>query len=632
LVKDVPGGDEWLHELKFDGYRILCFLRDGAVRLISRNGLNWTPRFGPIAAAAAALPVSEAILDGEVVVQKADGTTDFQALQNVLEGKYDKDLVYYVFDLPYCSGYDLTQTPLIERKRLLQELIAAAPEKAAAIKFSDHIQGNGPAVFRKACSFALEGIVSKRGDSRYEQKRTRTWAKAKCVHRQEFVVGGYTDPSGARSGFGALVIGYHDQHGDLIYCGRVGTGFNEQTLARLTRALKKLETPKPPFKNPPQGREAKGVHWVRPKMVIDVEFGSWTKDGILRHPSFQGVREDKAANEVRREMPAMAEASEEEPQPPRRPSARPRARSGRSQKEAASAIAGITITNPDRVLYPEQNVTKRELAGFYERIADWILPHVVGRPLSVVRCPQGRSGKCFFQKHVTEQMGEAIRAVPIRERGGVKNYIAVEDRAGLITLIQFGVLELHPWGARADDVERPDRAVFDLDPGPSVKWPQVIKAARLLRSSLQSFGLESYVKLTGGKGLHVVLPLQRRTTWDDLKNFARAIAQSVARAEPDQFLITASKSKRQGKIFIDYLRNARGATSVAAYSTRARPGAPVSTPLAWDELSADVGPDHFHVSNLLKRLERLTRDPWDGFFDRRQSITAAMLRQGQKSG
>lgn len=631
LVPTVPEGDDWLHELKFDGYRLLAFIDDGKVKLITRRGQNWTSKFRKIAQAMAELPVKQAILDGEVVVQNPDGTTDFQALQNVLDGTRDDDLLYYSFDLPYCNGYDLTHAPLSERKEVLRQIVSAQDD-AAPIRFSDHIQGEGREVFANACRFALEGIISKRADSHYVQRRTATWTKSKCLHRQEFVIGGFTDPSGARTGFGALLVGYFDKDAKLVYCGRVGTGFNEKTLSSLHARLRRKESDEPAFSNPPQGREARGVHWVEPELVAEVEFGSWTRSHVLRHPSFQGLRLDKKAKEVTLEKPQPVSKGKSKPSASARRSKRhsKTTRSRRRNSHAAeqkSRVAGVALTNPDRVLYPEQKVTKLELAHFYESIQDWILPHVVKRPLSLVRCPRGHTGDCFFQKHLKEIAGDAIQKVAIKEKSGTRDYVSISDLSGLVALVQIGVLEIHPWGCRTDNVERPDRLVFDLDPAPGVAWAHVIDAAKLLRHRLEELELQSFVKATGGKGLHVVAPIQRRIGWDDLKAFAKAIAEGLVREQPDKYISTASKSKRKGKIFIDYLRNGRGATSIAAYSTRARAGAPVATPLRWDELTAATGPADFTVENLPTRMKKLKKDPWNDFFRVRQSITAAARRK-----
>lgn len=645
LVKSPPAGDEWRHEIKYDGYRILCFLAGGRVHLFTRHQNDWTARFPTVADEAGQLPVENAILDGEVVALNPDGTTNFQALQNAFTSGRDRNLVYFVFDLPYCQGYDLSRTPLVERKQLLKTLLGKLRPKARHLRYSDDIQGQGETVFRQACQYKMEGIVSKRSDSTYEQRRTHTWLKIKCLNRQEFVIVGYTEPGGARTAFGALLLAYHDQTGRLIYCGRVGTGFSEAALRRIHGYLKERAQQLPPVTNPPTGAEGRGVHWVRPELVAEVEFGSWTREGILRHPSFLGLREDKRADEVVRENGvgslaqdrAESAAARHSAKPSReRQTTKPSRGQSRGNPTAATAvaaradelvIAGVRLTHPDRVLYPEQQVTKAALAEYYTTVADWILPHIVNRPLAVVRCPEGRVKNCFHQKHVSESLPDTIHGVRIREKNQARSepdavQITISDLAGLISLVQFGVLEIHPWGARTDNIERPDRLYFDLDPAPEVNWEQVIQAARELRALLDELGLESFVKTSGGKGLHVIVPIARRCDWNQAHAVTRAVAQRLARVAPQRYLATMSKSRRPGKIFIDYFRNARGATTVAPYSTRARPGAPVSTPLAWDELSPEIGPASYTVKNIPQRLAKLKRDPWEKLFITRQTISA----------
>jgi bifunctional non-homologous end joining protein LigD len=529
-------------------------------------------------------------------------------------------MVYFLFDVPFYGGYDLTMVPLAARKQLLAGLLAAMAPAHRTLRFSDHFPGNGDIVFEQACRLQLEGIVSKRADSLYLQKRTRTWLKIKCLERQEFVIGGYTEPGGSRQGFGALLVGYYEGQGRFVFAGRVGTGFNEKMLRELSRRLQERERPEPPFANPPTGREARGVHWVAPELVVEVDFTGWTEDSVLRHPAFKGLREDKSPREVVREQPQPLASLEPGPAGPRT-----RAASG-------SRIAGVKLTNPERVYYPGVGVTKEELARFYEEIGDWVLPWVAGRPLTLVRCPEGQEGECFYQKHLNETMPPALKGVEVRERTGTETYVYLEDLPGLVTLVQLGVLEFHPWGARVDDVERPDLMIFDLDPGEDVAWEAVVTGARLLRERLVDLGLESFLKTTGGKGLHVVVPLVRRAGWDEVKDFARAVAEEVVQSAPRHYLATMSKTKRRGKIYIDYLRNARGATSVAAYSTRARPGAPVSTPISWEELSEHLSSDAYTIHNLPRRLAHLKEDPWAGMGKVRQTITKAMKNKVGMSG
>lgn len=603
LVTAVPAGDQWLHEIKYDGYRMLARLERGQVRLLTRNGHDWAARFPAVAAALAGLPVDAAVLDGELVVVGPDGSTDFQALQNVLSGKGGGPLAYFLFDLLHLDGYDLTRLPLIERKALLRQLIATAAAPTP-LRYSDHVQGHGETIYAEACRRGLEGVISKRLDGRYAPGRGRSWCKTKCQQRAEFVIGGFTEPQGSREGFGALLLGYYDAAGKLRYAGKVGTGFDQEALASLSAKLQRLERMTPPFAEPPGPSELKLARWVRPELVAEVAFGDWTGDGRLRHPSFQGLREDKRPQEVTRDLP--------EPAPP---------------EAGGDRLAGVTLSHPERILWPEQGLSKRALAQFYADIADWILPHVVDRPLSLLRCPEGHDRECFFQRHLSEARLPAVDAVPIREKAKVADHVVIHDLAGLISLIQLGVLEIHPWGARAQAPERPDLMVFDLDPDPAVDWSAVCAAALEVRERLRGLGLESYLKVTGGKGLHVVAPLKPALDWDAHKAFTRALAESMARDAPRLYTANMSKAKRRGRIFVDYLRNGRGATAIAAYCTRARPGAPVAAPLRWEELDGLAGADLYTVANLRRRLAALRSDPWEGFFQQRQGVSAKAMRQ-----
>ncbi|MEX0716676.1 MAG: DNA ligase D [Planctomycetaceae bacterium] len=632
LAPHAPEGDDWLHELKFDGYRLLAFVEDGRVRLLTRRGNDWTDRFPTVAAAVGELPINHAILDGEVVALRSDGTTDFQKLQNWMRQGKDERLAYFVFDLPHCGGYDLRQTPLERRKELLARLILAArADESGVLRYSDHIRGHGAGVLSHSCRAAMEGIVSKRADSPYRTRRTRDWLKVKCLNRQEFVVGGFTKPSGSRVGFGALLLGVYaktdsskSESKRLVYCGRVGTGFDNASLRALASELKKLTTRDCPFHDPPAEAKRGGVTWVEPRLVAEVEFGEWTGDGLLRHPSFQGLREDKPPEDIVREEP-VREASRKTGAKKKTSAKTTGAKPQAARDSADAEVAGVRLSNPDRVFYPDQAITKLDLARYYESVAEWVLPHVADRPLTLVRCPRGRQAHCFYQKHLTEAMPDTLRGVEIKEKNEASMYVVVDDLPGLISLVQLGALELHPWGARADDVERPDRLVFDLDPGEGTDWTDVVRGARDVKERLDDLGLESFLRTTGGKGLHVVVPIVRRTNWDDAKEFARDIAEGLARDFPDRYLATMSKAKRKGKVFVDYLRNGRGATAIASYSTRARPGAPVATPLRWDELSDDRSPQGYTVHELPRRLKALKADPWEEFFDVKQSITKAML-------
>jgi len=633
LVSDPPRGDEWIHELKFDGYRVLCELKDGKVRIITRNGKDWTDRFGSVAEAVSALPAKEALLDGEVAVLLPNGTTSFQALQNALGGGKE-DLVYFAFDLLHLDGHDLRPVPLLQRKEALAALLAGHSE--GTIRFSDHVQGAGEEFYRHACTHGLEGIISKRADLPYQSGRGKDWVKVKCLKRQEMVIVGFTDPEGSRSGFGALLLAVNEGK-ELVYAGKVGTGFNTRTLVDLRKKLGKLERKTPAFKKAPRGAEARRSHWVEPKLVAEIAFTEWTEDSALRHPVFQGLREDKSPDEVVREVAqptgkvekkavkttAKKTVKKKGETPPLGPERDP---------EDVTEIAGVKISNPDRVLYPEQGLTKRELALFYERIQAWILPHLKNRPLTLVRCPSGQGKQCFYQKHVNEQFPAFIKRVQVEEGGAAVPYGAVDSLTGLIYLVQMGVLELHIWGSHLDDIEKPDYIVFDLDPDEGLSWERVVEGTLKVREKLEGLGLRTWLKTTGGKGLHVCVPITRRGEWDEVKAFTKAVVESIVADEPDRYTSKLPKASRKGKIFIDYLRNGRGATSIGAYSTRARTGAPVSTPLFWEELETDVRANTYNVRNLPERLESLDSDPWAGFLKERQSITAAMRKAvGMKS-
>lgn len=597
------------------------------------------------------------LLDGEVVAPAADGTSSFGLLQQAL-GRHggDRRLVYYLFDLLHLDGSDLRRVPLVDRKRLLRSLVAEpGADDGSLLRFSDHVVGHGEAFLSRACRHPVEGVVSKRAASAYVEARSRDWRKVKCGDRQESVVGGFTGPSGSRTGFGALLLGVFPPPAaggadpELVYTGRVGTGFDQATLEALRDRLDALEVTESPFDDPRRaaggrGAKSRGVHWVRPELVAEVGFTEWTEDGVLRHPSFLGLREDKDAADVVRE-PAGGTADDAEPDEAAAetrkeatmarkvsraatrdtPRGTGRRGGGRRGEGGPTEVAGVRLTSPDRVVYPDQGATKRDLARYYETVAEHILPHLAGRPLSLVRCPKGREGQCFYQKHVDESFPDAVARIAVEEKDGTEVYGMVETVEGLVAMVQMGVLELHTWGARHDRIERPDRLVFDLDPDEGLAWERVTEAAVEVRNLLAGLGLESFVKTTGGKGLHVVLPIERRIGWDDLKAFARGVAETMVRDAPDRYTDNMSKAKRKGKVFIDYLRNGRGATFIASYSTRARPGATVSVPVRWNELGR-VRPDGYDVATLPRRLASLKSDPWEGFDRIRQAVTAKMRR------
>lgn len=642
LVDTIPRGNEWLHELKYDGYRMLCRIQKGTARLYSRNGLEWTHKLGALAAAASKLPVTEAWLDGEIVVLLPDGSMSFQALQNFVDGMTGGQLVYYVFDLLYLDGEDCRGKSLLERKGRLASMLEGEP-KQGVLRYSAHIVGQGETIFDEACRRNMEGLISKRGDAAYVSGRHRNWVKVKCQRRQEFVIVGFTDPSGARRGFGALLLGVYEESGALQYAGRVGTGFSEEGLIGLHRRLKKLARSQAPVINPPSGYDAKGVHWVRPKLVAEVRFAEWTQEGLLRHAAFLGLRPDKPPRQVVREEAHSTSALLQAPAQPTETSSRSPRSHGRRRFAAkarvnletsrSTKIAGVTLTHPDRVLFPSIGVTKLELARYYEGVAEWILPHLKNRPLSLVRCPEGHEGGCFYQKHVTEQVAPAVSRIVIQEKDGSACYMIATSLPAVISLVQMGVLEFHTWGSSRNRLDRPDRITLDLDPDPDLPWKKVIEGAQLTKTLLDSLGLVSFVKTTGGKGLHIVIPLQKTKGWEEVKAFSKRVAEHLAHVVPSLFTANMAKRARRGKIYVDYLRNSYGATAVAAYSTRARRGAPISVPLAWDELPREVSPHRFTVQNILERLQQLRQDPWIDYSKVKQHISVrmtAMLRLGQE--
>ncbi len=620
LAREVPTQGEWIHEIKLDGYRLLARIEKGDVRLITRNGKDWTQRFAGIARALEALPVDSALLDGEVVAMGKDGISRFGELQEALSSGRTSALVYQLFDLPYLAGYDLAGVPLLQRKRTLAALLEAAGMQSGTgtIRYSDHLDAQGEAFHARACQMGLEGIICKRADSRYQQKRSRDWLKVKCVSHEEFVVGGYTEPGGSRSGFGSLLMGAYGKQG-LIYAGRVGTGFSHRLLERLSATLQELEVKRSPFHG--SVPDSRAVHWVRPELVIEVEFTERTRDGRLRHPAFRGLREDRNPEEIRmtptKEM--AAEGTSTQDQTPSKPAAR--------KRKDETSLLGVRLTSPDRVLFPEQGLTKLDLARFYEQIHEWVLPHLARRPLSLVRCPQGRNDECFFQKHPRSAIPDSVPRIDVPEKKGSAEYVYVESAADLIGLVQAGALEIHPWGSRIDHLEQPDGLVFDLDPDEGIAWQEILRVAGTLRERLESLGLTPFLRTTGGKGLHLVVPIEPSAEWDRAKAFAKGIAEAHAKDDPQRLTTNMSKAKREGRIFIDYLRNGRGATAVASYTVRARQNAPVAVPIRWDELNVALRADRYNVQNLRRRLAALREDPWAGFSEAARPLDDDLLKR-----
>ena len=600
LAERAPNGADWLHEIKFDGYRIQARIEGDKVRLLTRKGLDWTDKFGSVAEALKALKLGSALIDGELVVEDEAGISDFPGLQIALKAGRSDRMCFYAFDLLYLEGSNLTGARLDARKALLQGAIAAAPE-GGRVRYSEHIDEDGQAMALHACRMGLEGIISKRRDQPYRSGRGPGWLKTKCTSRQEFVIVGYVHSTLTSKAIGSLVLGVNEG-GKLVHVGRVGTGFTAALARDLWREIDPLRLPKPPFAAKLSADAIRGARWVEPKLVTEVEFRGWTSDNLLRQASFKGLREDKDPREVVREAPAT---------PTPAPAAKLRA-------------SEVKLTHPDRVFWEDVGLTKQGLAEFYQEIADWVLPHVADRPLSLVRCPSGAGKDCFFQKHAWAGMGKVVEQRSV----GDDTVLFIKNLDGLTALVQAGVLEIHPWGSRMKTVEQPDRITFDLDPDEGVGWEALIDAAREVRDRLQGLGLESLVKNTGGKGLHVVVPLTPKVDWEAVKGFAQGVAEAMTRDSPDRYTATLAKRARTGRIFIDYLRNGRGATAVAAYSTRARAGAPVSTPLGWDELSPAIKPNHFTVANLPTRLAHLGADPW-AEIDRIKQVLPAPSSRGR---
>jgi len=609
LVEAVPEGDALLHEIKFDGYRAVSAIAGRKVVICTRKGLDWTDKFPSLASALADLPCRSALIDGEIAVADEGGATDFGALQSAI-GKGGKGASYYIFDLLSLDGKDLSGKPLLERKGRLEGLLADLP-KNGPLFYSDHVIGGGSAVFDEACDLRLEGVVSKRVDAPYRSGRSHDWVKVKCGMGQEFVIVGWRPSKVKGRPFSSLLLAVMED-GKLSYRGRVGSGFGEAELKRVWAELKTRKVKRAPPMGIPAAM-ARDACLVKPELVAEIAFRGWTGEGMVRQGSFKGLRTDKKPSEIVAERPAEERKSMAE-------------RSGKADKGKTAnagsnngsgnpAIAGVHLTHADRVLYPEQGVTKRALAYYYLAVADLMLPHLAERPVSLVRCPRGAGGECFFQKHASKGFPDAFHRVRTREKSGSDEYVYVDDAAGLVAATQMGVLELHIWGSHIDTLEKPDRMAFDLDPDAAVDFAEVRSAALQLRNHLEGLGLRSFPMATGGKGIHVVVPLMPKHGWDDVKEFSETVARSFAEVNPERYLAKASKTARKGRIFIDYLRNARGATAIAPFSSRAKAGAPVAWPISWQQLQRLKNAQPTSVATAMRRLKRRKKDPWAGYFD-----------------
>jgi bifunctional non-homologous end joining protein LigD len=611
-----PVGEHWVHELKLDGYRMQAHIdKAGKVRLYTRSGLDWTHRMPSVARELGRLSVESAILDGEVVVLEENGQSSFAALQAAFEEGAKHPLTYFVFDLLHLNGHNLRQQPLTERKQILAQMLASLAEHEI-VRYGQHIETEGAPIFSEACRLGAEGIVSKRADSAYTSGRSKSWVKIKCVRRQEFVIGGFTKPANGTDGIGALLLGYYDGK-KLIYAGRTGTGFTQVNSRKLRQQLEAMRQTGMPFADVPASA-AKGALWVRPDLVAEVQFSTWTADDLVRQASFKGLREDKKAAEVRREVPDPSLSQKASPPPKTTPAAK--------VTTSAPRRLGFKVTHPDKVVDPETGVTKQALIDYYLAVAPLMLPHVVGRPLSLVRCPNGAGQKCFYQKHLGPGMPPGIDGVEIPDRKGkgTETYVTVEGEESLAGLAQMNVLEIHPWQSTNADLEHPDRIIFDLDPDEAVSWSTLCDSAQEVRERLKQLGLQSFVKTTGGKGLHVVAPIKPTLEWEQVKALTHEFTLQMEKDNPKLYISKMTKAARKNKIFVDYLRNEREATAVAPYSSRARLGMAAALPLEWAELKGSKAPK-FLIARFADWSERLLKDPWKAMLSSEQEIPAALF-------
>jgi bifunctional non-homologous end joining protein LigD len=634
LVDAPPQGEGWLHEIKFDGYRIIAVVHRGRARLITRNKLDWTHKYTRIAEAVEKLGLEDATLDGELVASNEAGEADFSRMQAAGTDE-TVPLTYHLFDLLNLGGQDLTGLPLVERKARLEKLLKSPPD---GISYSEHIAGDGERVVASACGLKLEGVISKEANAPYRSGRVGSWVKSKCIGNDEFVIGGFRTSDKRGRPFSSLILGEHVR-GKLVYRGRVGTGFDDADMKDLAlKFSRRLRKTSPFAETPAEAR--RGAVWLKPDLVAQIAYLEVTPDGSLRHPSFLGLREDKPAADVkarrdahRAEVEAVKPAKAKKTAPkaaakratPK--SAKARSARAKPSRDGAESISGVRLTSPDKVLWPEADITKEMLARYYAEHATHILPYLKDRPLSYLRCPEGREGQCFFQKHRNEGMPEEIDTVDIEEKDGeVKPYLVLRSAKALVASAQVGAMELHVWGARADDVQKPERIVFDLDPDTSLKFNDVRDAAFEVRDVLNAAGLKSYPLLTGGKGVHVVIPIARRNSWDEVKAFARGFAEAMSAANSERYVSQASKAKREGRIFIDWLRNGFGATAVAPYTVRARENAPVAAPITWAELKSVDSAAEWTLMTMGRRLKAQKSDPWAGYAAVRQSLTSEIRR------
>jgi bifunctional non-homologous end joining protein LigD len=645
LVAEPPSDDGWIYEIKFDGYRLLARVEGDDVRLFTRRGNDWSARMPGLVEAVRALGLGSAWVDGEIVVKGANGAPDFNALQNAFDSARTDEIQYYVFDLPYFAGHDLRALPLVERRAVLSAALDAAPAQPR-VRFSQDFNSSAKELLQNACRMHLEGMIGKRSDSPYVSRRSPTWIKLKCTQRQEFVVGGWTDPKGSRTGIGSLLLGIHDEAGHLRFAGGVGSGFDQKTLAAVKKAVASVASETTPFFEKP--RDVRG-HWVRPVLVAEVSFGEWTPDGRIRHSVFHGLRDDKDASAITREQPTSVEGVANAPaKAARAPAAKttaakkaaakqPAATKTAAKKSSATAasssapddtrVEGIRISHPDRVIDPSTGITKFEVVNYYLAVSKLILPHLVQRPVSLVRAPAGLAGHLVFQRHAGGLRIPELRELDPAFSPDHEPMIEVDSFTALIGAAQNNVIEFHTWNATTEDANRPDRIVFDLDPGEGVAWRAMQQGAELMRSLLDQIGLVAFLKTSGGKGLHVVVPIAAKEDWDTVRELAKRIVEHMAQTIPERFVAKSGPKNRVGRIFVDYLRNGFGATTACAWSARARPGLGVSVTCDWDELGAIKSGAQWTIRNVHDRIEE-RGDAWREYGKTRQSIAKAMKAMG----
>ena len=635
LVSEPPEGD-WLYEIKFDGYRMLARVKKGRVNLFTRNGHDWTDRMPIQGKAVQALKLKDSWLDGEVVVLNENGLPSFQALQNAFDVGASQDIIFYLFDAPYLNGIDLREVPLEERRAQLEKLLKDNDD--GPLRYSGIFDADHKSIVQSACALSLEGVIGKRAGSTYVSRRSNDWIKLKCRLRQEFVIVGYTEPQGSRSGFGAILLGVHKDVGskELLYAGRVGTGFNDEKLRDIYKKMFALKRDTTPVSSKLTSEQKRGAHWIEPKLICEVEFAEWTGEGVLRQASFISLRTDKPAKDIIRERPKNLNTSTSNTESGKKSIVEKNAASKKTlvkskPKNGKVDVAGIGISHPDRVLDIESGGTKLELAEFYESISEFILPHLANRPVSLLRAPDGIAGEQFFQKHSENLSIPHITQLDKSLDPTHGRLMQIDNVQGLVGCAQMNTIELHTWGATTAAIEAPDRFVLDLDPDPALPWRSVIEATRLTLSLLDELKLQAFLKTTGGKGMHIIVPLTPDASWDYVKAFSKAVADFMAKQIPERFVSKMGPKNRIGRLFIDYLRNTRGASTVCAYSVRARPGLAVSVPIARDELEKVSHSDQWNIENLHKRLDKLKGNPWDDYtgkkFKKNQKITKIMWKK-----